>query len=79
MSKHLVLAFTLEMNYVSQQLTQDVSTAIAHTCFGYIGLIETQLSNGPKYVFLGWFSEQIHLKSFFKASTEIRRYLFCKC
>ena len=49
-----------------KQLTQDTSTAIAHTCYGLIDLVETLLTNGAKYVLLGWFSTDPLEKAFSK-------------
>ncbi|XP_065669230.1 uncharacterized protein LOC136088706 [Hydra vulgaris] len=104
MSKHLVLAFGLEMNYTEkstqlvinsycyeillllqllrdiaelsnfmkptgkrvEQLTLDTSNAIAHSCYGFIDLVETLMSNGAKYVLLGWFSTDPLEKAFSK-------------
>ena len=49
-----------------KQLIQDTSTAIAHTCYGLIGLVQMLLSNRAKYVFLGWFSTDPLEKAFSK-------------
>ncbi|XP_065643884.1 uncharacterized protein LOC136075255 [Hydra vulgaris] len=47
-----------------KKLTLDTSNAIAHSCYGFIDLIETLLSNGAKYVILGWFSTDPLEKAF---------------
>ncbi|XP_065648838.1 uncharacterized protein LOC136078051 [Hydra vulgaris] len=49
-----------------KQLTLDTSNAIAHSCYGFIDLVETLLSNGAKYVLLGWFSTDPLEKAFSK-------------
>ena len=49
-----------------KQLTEDTSNATAHTCYGLIDLVETLLSNGAKYVLLGWFSTDPLEKAFSK-------------
>jgi hypothetical protein len=49
-----------------KQLTLDTSTAIEHTCYGLIDLVETLLNTGSKYVLLGWFSTDPLEKAFSK-------------
>ncbi|XP_065668955.1 uncharacterized protein LOC136088647 [Hydra vulgaris] len=49
-----------------KQLTLDTSNAIAHSCYGFIDLVETLLSNGANYVLLGWFSTDPLEKAFSK-------------
>ncbi|XP_065672307.1 uncharacterized protein LOC136090125 [Hydra vulgaris] len=39
---------------------------IAHSCYGFIDLVETLLSNEAKYVLLGWFSTDPLEKAFSK-------------
>ncbi|XP_065645388.1 uncharacterized protein LOC136075876 [Hydra vulgaris] len=46
-----------------KQLTLDTSNAI---CYGFIDLVESLLSNGAKYVLLGWFSTDPIEKAFCK-------------
>ena len=49
-----------------KQLAQVTSSTIAHICYGLIDLVETLLSNGAKYIFLGWFSTDPLEKAFSK-------------